>query len=56
MSESEWCDEHNLEKEYTDEGETIFRCPKCKWDRHQIYLKKWKDLDRQRKKEEGKWF
>ena len=58
MTETEWCDEHNIEKEkeYRDDGEIIHHCPKCEWIRHQAYLKKWKDLDIERKKEEGKWF
>ena len=58
MVETEWCDEHNIEKEkeYTDEG-IIHHCPKCEWLRHQAYLKKWEEHSKKGKREKIKsWF
>jgi hypothetical protein len=48
MAESKWCDKHNIEmeKEYRDDGEIVFHCPQCEYDRHEAYLKKWKALDK----------
>lgn len=56
MGQSEWCDIHNIEKEkeYLDDGEIKFHCPQCEYIKHQAYLKKWKDVDKERKKEERK--
>lgn len=57
MSQSEWCDEHNIEKEkeYLDDGEILFHCPLCDWNRHEAYLDKWREQDKKGKKENSWW-